>query len=378
MTIFRRGDAGPAVAEIRDRLVRLHLLEDRHTDGSGSIDDAVFDDDMDAAVRHFQQQSGLTADGIVGPQTFRRLEEARWQLGDRLLTFQPSHLLTGDDVAELQRRLIQLGFDAGRVDGVFGKRTDKALREFQRNVGLAGDGVFGPGTFKAIQQLKRSVVGGRPQYLREEHAWESTRTGVADKVVVIDPGHGGPQDLGCAAEGIYESDLVLDIASRVEGRLAALGVTVLMTRSASSNLPTSLDQGQRAAFANETGADVVISLHIDRNVNSSASGVAGFYYGNDALGTASAMGHRLADVLVDEISTRTDLANLHTHSRTWDLLRMTRMTAVRLELGYLTSPHDRSLLVKPTFRDGLAEAIAEGLIRFFSPATLPSRHTTHS
>ena len=370
MAIFRRGDAGPAVAEIRDRLVRLALLDDHHATD-------VFDDAMDAAVRHFQQQSGLTADGIVGPQTFRRLEEARWQLGDRLLTFQPSHLLSGDDVAELQRRLIELGFDSGRVDGVFGKRTDKALREFQRNVGLAGDGVFGPSTFKAIQQLKRAVVGGRPQHLREEHVWESARTGVADKVVVIDPGHGGADDTGSSFDGLTESDLVLDIASRVEGRLGALGVTVLMTRSKSSALTSTLDQSQRAAFANETGADVVVSLHIDSNSNPAASGVAGFYYGNEAIGSTSTMGHHLADVLVDEISTRTDLPHLQTYARTWDLLRMTRMTAVRLELGYLTSPHDRALLAKPTFRDGLAEAIAQGLIKFFAPVGTARSGTHH-
>lgn len=361
--IFRRGDAGPAVAEIRDRLVRLGLLDA----GAHVGDEAVFDEDMDAAVRHFQQQSGITADGIVGPQTFRRLEEARWSLGDRLLTFQPSHLLSGDDVAELQRRLIELGFDSGRVDGVFGKKTDRALREFQRNVGLAPDGVCGPATFKSLQQLKRAVVGGRPHYLREEHAWERSRTGVADKVVVLDPGHGGPADPGCSSEGILESDLVLDIAARVEGRLAALGVTVLLTRSKSSVLDQTLEQSARAAFANETGADVVVSLHIDRNNNPNASGVAAFYYGNDAVGTASAMGHRLADVLVDEISSLTDLPNLHSHARTWDLLRMTRMTAVRLELGYLSSTHDRTLLMKSAFRDALAAAITDGLITFFAP-----------
>ena len=367
MSTFQRGDTGPAVAEIRDRLVRLGLLPHGHSE--------TFDDDMDAAVRHFQQESGITADGIVGPATFRRLEEARWQLGDRLLTFQPSHLLTGDDIAELQRRLIELGFDCGRVDGVFGKATDKALREFQRNVGLQADGVFGPATLKAIQQLKRAVVGGRPQRLREDHLMESTRTGVADKVVVLDPGHGGPQDPGCSCEGVVESEIVLDIASRVEGRLAALGVTVLMTRSNSSQLSDRLEQADRATFANETSADVVVSLHIDRNDNPNASGVAGFYYGNDALGTSSSMGHRLADVLVEEISARTDLPNLHSHGRTWDLLRMTRMAAVRLELGYLTSVHDRSLLMKSAFRDAIADAIADGLIRFFSPvsATVGSR-----
>ena len=357
---FRLGDAGPAVAEIRDRLVRLGVLGD----SSGSI----FDEALDAAVRHFQQDCGLTADGIVGEQTFRRLEEARWTLGDRMLAFQPGHVLTGNDVTELQRRLNELGFDSGRVDGIFGKNTDRALREFQRNVGLAGDGVCGPATFKALDQLRRSVVGGRARVLREAHEWESARTGIADKIVVLDPGHGGSEDTGGIFGDVTEASIVEDIAARVEGRLAALGVTVLLTRGRSADVQSVLDQATRAQFANDTGADVVVSLHLDRNINSSASGVAGFYYGSSA--GESSLGKRLADGLVDEIVKRTDLPHLRTHGRTWDLLRMTRMTSVRLELGYLTNEHDRGLLQAPTFRDAIAEAIAHGIVTFFAPTHL--------
>ena len=150
---YRRGDAGPAVAEIRDRLGRLGLL----TSPPAAADPAaaLFDDDVDESVRAFQQLRGLTVDGVVGVQTFRRLEEARWALGDRVLSYSAGHLVAGDDVLALQQRLSGLGFDLGRVDGVFGVRTDAALREFQRSVGVDADGTCGPDTFRAIARLGR-------------------------------------------------------------------------------------------------------------------------------------------------------------------------------------------------------------------------------
>src|SRR5581483_5394581 len=163
MPLYRRGDRGPAVAEIRARLAGLGLLDEP---ADRAID--VFDDDADRAVRGFQQSRGLSVDGIVGADTYRALDEARWRLGHRLLTFVPGHPSIGDDVAELQRRLLDLGFDPGRCDGIYGPRTAGAVRDFQRNVGLGPDGSCGPRTLRALNQLARAVVGGSPEGMREE------------------------------------------------------------------------------------------------------------------------------------------------------------------------------------------------------------------
>jgi len=128
--LFRKGDQGPAVAEICDRLLRIGAI----TKQSNVIDETV-----DAAIKEFQQSRGITVDGIVGPETFRRLEEARWSLGDRILSFTPGHLIHGDDVSSLQRKLSDFGFDSGRIDGIFGKNTENALKELQKNVGISID-----------------------------------------------------------------------------------------------------------------------------------------------------------------------------------------------------------------------------------------------
>jgi N-acetylmuramoyl-L-alanine amidase len=359
----RRGDTGAAVAEIRDRLGRLGLLAG---DESGfDPSHACFDDAVDRAVRAFQQERGLTVDGVVGVQTFRRLEEARWSLGDRVLSYSAGHLVSGDDVLALQQRLSGLGFDLGRVDGVFGSRTDLALREFQRSVGVDADGTCGPETFRAIERLRRTMSGGGvASTLRELHALETLCSGVADKVVVLDPGHGG-EDLGLVHGELTEAVVAGDLATRVEGRLAAIGVQVLLTRSPDGDQAP--DEPERAAFANNTNADLVLSLHVDSVGSPAPAGCATFYFGDAVAGTGSSLGARIADMVQEEICARTDLTDCRTHAKTWDLLRMTRMPAVRIECGYLSSPRDAQRLTDPAFRDAVAEGIAAAVVRFFAP-----------
>ena len=68
-----------------------------------------------------------------------------------------------------------------------------------------------------------------------------------------------------------------------------------------------------------------------------------------------------------EITARTDLTDLRYHAKSWDLLRMTKMPAVRVECGYISSPHDARRLADPAFRDAVAEGIAAAVVRFFAP-----------
>lgn len=352
-----RGATGPAVLEVRDRLGRLGLLID-------PMNSDVFDLHVDAAVRVFQQNRGIIVDGIVGSTTFRRLEEARWKLGDRVLSFSPGRLTAGDDVAELQQRLNSLGFDAGRVDGVFGPDSDHALREFQRNVGVDTDGTCGPAVWRALDRLARTVKGGTPQELRSDHHHALARTGVADKVIVLDPGHGGP-DHGNVAHRLAESIVADDLCRRIEGRLAAIGTQVLVSRPMSHELDHAIAESDRAHFANETGADLVVSLHTDAEETGQARGASTYYFGHS--NDASILGRRFAEIVQAEIVARTDLSDNRTHPKTWDLLRMTQMPAVRIEFGYLTNRGDAERFAAATFRDAIAEAVATAIVAFFSP-----------
>ena len=355
MTI-QRGDRGVEVVELRDTLVRLGLLE-----SSGTSQD-LFDEELEIAVRAFQQGRGLTADGTVGTHTLRALDEARWRLGDRVIRIS-TPMMRGDDVALLQTRLMEMGFDLGRIDGIFGPRSAAALATFQRSSGLTGDGSCGPETLLALRRLQRTVTGGASQGVRESNAIRRHGPALSGKRIVIDPGHGG-DEYGVIAFDLKESEIVLDVASRIEGRLGALGVAVYLTRGAQSAL---LDDGMRAEFANESGADLFLSLHLDANSAPDARGVATYYYGNDAHGAHSVVGERLASLIQREICARTDLLDCRVHAKTWELLRNTRMPAVRVELGYLTNAGDADRLRDGDFREVLAESLAVAIQRLYLP-----------
>lgn len=351
-SLLRRGDSGTEVVDVRERLVRLKFLP--------PSDSVAYDEDVEQAVRAFQQQRGIPVDGIVGPQTFRHLDEARWALGDRVLAYTPGHLIHGDDVLELQQRLTRMGFDCGRPDGIFGVLTDQALREFQRNVGLEPDGTCGFTTYWGLERLTRTVGDGDATRIRERQALEEQRSGVAGKVIVLDPG-GADADEQFA---LAEATILADVCSRIEGRLAALGTQVLFTRRPTPHL---VEERVRAGFANDAGADLVLSLHVERVSLPGANGLATFYFGNPLGGTRSMPGQEAAEILQDEICQRTDLTDCRSHARTWDLLRITKMPAVWVELGYLSHPGDAARLSDPRFRDTVAEAVSAATVRFFAP-----------
>jgi N-acetylmuramoyl-L-alanine amidase len=355
--VFRLGDSGPAVAQITGLLQRISLLDDDPQTGSDA--ESLFDGRVELAVRTFQQHRGLTVDGVVGPLTFRRLDEARWRLGDRILTHLPGNLTAGDDVYTLQGRLLDLGFKVGRVDGYFGPETESGLREFQRNFGIPPDGTCGPATLKALTRLSPMVKGGAPNALRAQERIREAGPHLGGKIVVIDVGRGH----NLPAEHAEASDAILhDLAQRVEGRLVATGVQAYLT---TPRWAAPGEEAERAAFANRTGADLFVSLALDASTNADACGVSTYFFGDANLDTWSSVGERFAGLVQREIVARSDLVDLRWHPKTWEILRHTRMPAIRLDAGYLTNDGDARRLREPDFRDVLAEAIVVSVQRFY-------------
>jgi N-acetylmuramoyl-L-alanine amidase len=358
---YRLGDRGPAVRSIRTLLQAAgDLAPHLAADGSPVETSDVYDEEVTEAVRAFQQRRGLIVDGVLGPHTHIALDGAHWKLGDRMLSHIPGHMLQGDDVAELQERLLSLGFTPDRVDGVFGTNTEQAVRRFQGGVGLAVDGSVGPETLRAFADLTRSVSGGSPHTLREQELVRLSGHRLLGRIVVLDPGHGG-DDTGTVAHGLTESQVTLDLARRIEGRLSAIGVTVLFTRSATAGP----DDLTRATMANQAGADIMLSLHCDSTDQPLASGVATFFWGLERFGAWSAVGEHLANLIQREIVSRTGLADCRSHARGWQLLQRTQMPTVRIEAGYLSHQQDAARLAEPAFLDTLAEAIVIALQRMY-------------
>ncbi|MCV7358781.1 N-acetylmuramoyl-L-alanine amidase [Mycolicibacterium fluoranthenivorans] len=365
MSILRRGDRGVAVTEIRSALAALGMIDNPDADLTTGRHVAldVFDEDLDHAVRAFQQHRGLLVDGMVGEATFRALKEASYQLGARTLAHQFGAPMYGDDVATLQARLQDLGFYTGLVDGHFGLQTHNGLMSYQREYGLFPDGICGPDTLRSLYFLGSRVTGGSLHAIREEELVRRSGPRLSGKRIIIDPGRGG-DDHGLIMQGpagpISEADILWDLATRLEGRMTAIGMDTFLSRPGGR----SPSDAERAETANSVGADLMISLRFTSHVSPAASGVASFHFGN-SHGSVSTIGRNLADFIQREVVARTGLRDCRTHGRTWDLLRLTRMPTVQVDLGYITNPHDRQLLASSTTRDAIAEGMLAAVKRLY-------------
>ncbi len=118
---YRNGSSGSAVYTLQQNLEGL---------GYGCVPDGIFGSKTERAVRWYQSDKGLTADGIAGSRTNAALKE---------------------DVQILQQRLNALGYAAGTADGIYGSATRSAVLAFQKAEGLSVDGVAGSKTRLALQ-----------------------------------------------------------------------------------------------------------------------------------------------------------------------------------------------------------------------------------
>lgn len=349
ITTIEPGSTGAAVRDVQNRLTEI---------GLSCADDApgVYGPATEAAVRTFQQQRGLTADGLVGAETWRSLVEAGRSLGDRRL-YLTEPMLRGDDVRDLQRRLNRLGFNAGLVDGVFGEDAAGAVREFQLNAGLRVDGIVGGAVVSALQSLHRQHQSSGASTVREKEALRHAprRPSLAGARLMIDPGH-GPDDPGAVGPGGRpEHEVCWELASRLEGRLLARGVSVVVSRGPG----TTPSPSQRARLANAESVDVVLSIHLNSLGSSRACGAAAYYFGEGEF--ASVSGRRLADRCVDEVVAATGTPHCRAHPSAVTLLRETRAPTVIVEPGFITHPDEGRLLEQPEHQERIVDALTSAL-----------------
>ncbi len=352
---------GAAGKHVRDIQVRLHAL------GFGTEPDAtgVFGRGTEAAVREFQQRRHLLVDGLVGPGTWQEMVEAGYSLGDRSLYLRHP-MVRGDDVRALQSTLNLLGFDAGKEDGIFGPRTDRAARDFQRNVGLPDDGIAGASTIEAFSRLRhgsdateKGLAGPGSAAVRERQALrELSPTQLPGATIALDAGHGVGEPGATGPTGLQEASVAFDLVLATARDLATRGAEPLILRATDENPSVA----ERARGANEAGATLLVSIHLNSDAEAQAEGATAFYCGRP--GWTSASGQRLAELILEEL-TRLGLTDCRTHPKWLPLLRETRMPAVHVEPCFITNPGEEDALRSEAFRARIAAAIAEGVERFF-------------
>ena len=267
-----------------------------------------------AAVEAFQHRRGLRVDGRCGPETWAVLVEAGYRLGDRRLHL-ADPMLRGDDVAELQQRLSALGFDTGRVDGIFGPLTASAVAEFQRNSGQEPDGTAHPSTVRALLRVETRQPA--PELVSTVRAREELRRGpttLVGRQVAI----GGTGGLG-------------EVAVALHRQLAEAGARVTV-------LPPA-DGSAQAASANAAGADLCLWLNLEPGTTGCiTSFYAGYRY-------ESPGGRRLAELVQSSVPAALHLPDLGVQGMSVPVLRETRMPAIIIEIGPALRDEQAPMLV---------------------------------
>jgi N-acetylmuramoyl-L-alanine amidase len=171
--------------------------------------------------------------------------------------------------------------------------------------------------------------------------------------IVVDPGHGG-HDPGAQRARSNEKSLTLDISLRLRKALQARGANVLMTRETDRFVSL---QG-RCDFANQRGADLFVSVHINASPKPGSSGTETFYY--------SATSQSFAREVHKELVKATGRPNRKIHQRRLWVVRHTWMPAILTETAFISNSKEEALLRDPNFRERVARGIAQGVSNYAS------------
>ncbi len=312
MRLYRTGDEGEPIRDIQDRLRALGFHPEPDERGS-------FGPGTETAVRAFQEARALAVDGIVGTDTWRALVAAGYRLGQRQL-YHRIPMMRGDDVADLQRRLNALGFDARKVDGIFGPDTLRAVLEFQSNRRMGEDGIVGHDFAAELELMSRATEKAGREVVRD-HVWlENLPPTVAGLRIYVDAYCRDEDEAGAT----WQASLTL---SRI---IQDLGGIPVLSRSADTT-PT---QRVRAVRANRLGIDLIVSLCLPHD------GEPAVYY--------FASAHSRSEAGAAIASSVARCLGLPTHGRAVPMLKNTRSPAI--------------LVATEPMGDQVAGRIAQGLI----------------
>jgi N-acetylmuramoyl-L-alanine amidase len=195
-------------------------------------------------------------------------------------------------------------------------------------------------------------------------------------VVVLDPGHGG-EDSGAMCGGVMEKDLTLDVARRVDRLLDSEGVATLMTRLGDSYVSLA----DRAAFGNRVKDSLFISIHFNEDNKPVACGVETYYaahqinsgstfaswlpfFSRPPSNSPKPESQSLAGFIQEALVARTRSVDRGTQAKQFFVIANVTSPAVLIEGGFITNRDELSKLASEDYRDQIAAAVADGILRY--------------
>ncbi len=191
---------------------------------------------------------------------------------------------------------------------------------------------------------------------------------VAGKTVVIDAGHGGRDPGAVGRSGLTEKEITLDLALRLRRMFSRVGARVVLTRETdvdygdqgdpASGTRKSRDIAYRVQKANESKADLLLSIHVNSFPQAVWSGAQCFY------DTVHSDSKQLAVCIQDELAARLGPNRRRPLAADYKILTATVMPSVTVEVGFISNPREEKLLAEEKYRERLAEAIFAGTVNF--------------
>ncbi|MBO6304860.1 MAG: N-acetylmuramoyl-L-alanine amidase [Selenomonadaceae bacterium] len=218
---------------------------------------------------------------------------------------------------------------------------------------------------KKEEKRKREEI--RPVADNEIDREIAALTGLGGKIIAIDPGHGGSDAGAIGPTGAMEKNVTLDICLELKKILEDDGATVVMTResdvevSPKKSKATDVEELQaRVDIANESKADIFLSIHMDSFTNRTARGTTGYYFGAGGS-TSRSLADKVRANIVDQLGTM----SRGTQTCNFYVVKHTDMPATLIEVAFISYPDEEKLLTSKEGVRKAATAIADGISDYF-------------
>lgn len=188
---------------------------------------------------------------------------------------------------------------------------------------------------------------------------------VKNKIITIDPGHGGSDSGAIGPNGYTEKEGAFAISQKVASILNQSGAKVVMTRDSDVDVygPNASARNElqaRVDVGNNANSDIFVSIHCNAFVNPAANGTQTFYYGS------SYQGQRLAQSIQEKMIEANGLRDRGISTCNFYVVKHSYMPAVLIETAFITNYDEEALLSDDEWQTIMAKAIAEGINEYFS------------
>ncbi|MDD4237663.1 MAG: N-acetylmuramoyl-L-alanine amidase CwlD [Desulfotomaculaceae bacterium] len=204
----------------------------------------------------------------------------------------------------------------------------------------------------------------------EKHHITTLAWAVSEKIIIIDPGHGGDDPGAVGESGTLEKEIVLEVSKKLAGILTQAGAQVYLTRDTDQDLSDPeqknsygskmQDLTRRVELANQKQADLFISVHVNSFPDHREGGAQTFSQPGEGDSK------KLAEAIQQEMNRFTLNPGRQAKQVDYFANRMAKMPSAIVEIGFISNPQEEKLLADPIYQDKVAWSIYAGITRYLS------------